>query len=590
MRTVVPSARRRKRGAVSIPFDMRTRLRSICPGAAILGITLACVGSSAAAQVRNAGMPRLRKQGTATQLIVDGSPFMIRGGELGNSIASSVIGMRPIWPKLRAMHLNTVVAPVYWELIEPEEGRYEFASVDSLIVDARASAMHLVLLWFGSWKNSMSSYAPAYVKTNEARFPRTEPTRGTGQEMLSPFVAASYDADARALRALMRHLRTFDGARHTVLMVQVENEIGMIPTARDHSALADSLYARQVPEQLIRYLQQHHHTLAPELRARWDSSGGRLTGTWEEMFGVGPETEELFMAWYFAQYVQHVAVAGKAEYPLPMYANAALVRPGFTPGRYVSGGPLPHLIDVWRAGAPALDFIAPDIYFPNVSEWAERYTRSGNPLFVPEAALGGQAAINALYSFGARDAIGFSPFAIESADPAITPLTKSYALLDQLSPIILANQGRGTMAGVMPPTSFDGTVNDTVQKIRLGDYTLTVSFQAARPPGADSVSRTRIVFGFPSGPAATMHSGGGVIIALGPDEFLVAGSGITVTFAPSTPAPPLAGILSAQEGHYEHDRWVASRSLNGDQTNQGRHIRLDARDFSIQRVKLYRYR
>ena len=535
-------------------------------------------------------MPELRRQGTATQLVVDGAPFMIRGGELGNSTASSVAELRPVWPKLRAMHLNTVVVPAYWELIEPAEGRFNFASVDSLIADARASGMHLVLLWFGSWKNSMSSYVPAYIKTNEARFPRAESARGAGQDILSPFVAANHEADARAFRALMRHLRLFDGARHTVLMVQVENEIGMIPTPRDHSAIADSLYAGPVPAQLMSYLQQHRDSLAPDLRARWDSGGARASGTWAEVFGSGPHTEEIFMAWHFARYLQHVAAAGKAEYALPMYANAALVRPGLLPGRYPSAGPLPHLIDIWRAGAPALDFVAPDIYFPNFSEWAERYTRSGNPLFVPEAALGGQTAINALYVFGARDAIGFSPFAIESADPAITPLTRSYALLEQLAPIILASQGRGTMTGVMPPTSFDGVENDSAQKARLGDYTLAVSFQALRPQGADTVGRARIVFGFPSGAAAVMHTGGGIIVALAPDEFLIAGSGITVTFAPGTPGPPIAGILSAQEGRYENGRWVGGRWMNGDQTNQGRHVRLDARDFSMQRVKLYRYR
>lgn len=297
------------------------------------------------------------------------------------------------------------------------------------------------------------------------------------------------------------------------------------------------------------------------------------------------------MAWHFARYTQRVAAAGKAEYPLPMYANAALIRPGYPPGRYVSAGPLPHLIDVWRAAAPSLDFIAPDIYFPNFSEWAERYTRSGNPLFVPEAALGGQSAINALYVFGARDAIGFNPFAIESADPAVTPLTQSYALLEHLAPLIAANQGRGTMAGVMPPTAFDGTVDDAPQRVRLGDYTLTVSFQASRrPAGADTSSRGGIVFGFPPGPAAVMHSGGGIIIALAPDEFLIAGSGLTVTFAPNAQGAPIAGILRAQEGHYEKGQWVAGRWMNGDQTNQGRHIQLGAQAFSMQRVKLYRYR
>src|SRR5690349_4363517 len=255
----------------------------------------------------------------------------------------------------RWLHLNTVLAPVYWELVEPAEGAFNFATVDTLIRDARASNMRLVLLWFGSWKNSMSSYAPAWVKTNQARFPRTEATRGQGQEILSPFSVTNAETDTRAFAALMRHLRTADGTRHTVLMVQVENEIGMIPEARDHSATAESLFAQPVPRELMAYLQAHRDSLAPELRARWDSGGTKSSGTWQTVFGRSLQTDELFMAWYFARYAERVAAGGKKEYPLPMFVNAALIRPGYQPGRYVSAGPLPHLIDVWRAAAPSID-------------------------------------------------------------------------------------------------------------------------------------------------------------------------------------------------------------------------------------------
>lgn len=537
----------------------------------ILLALIACHAAVATAQTRATEIPHLRKQGTGTQLIVDGTPFLILGGELGNSTASSVAELHSTWPQLRAMHLNTVIAPVYWELVEPAEGRFEFGSVDSLIADARANDMHLVLLWFGSWKNSMSSYAPAYVKTDQTRFPRTESVRGTGQEILSPFVRANWEADAHAFRALMRHLREVDGNRHTVVMVQVENEIGMIPTARDHSALADSMFARPVPAELMMYLNRHRDSLAPELREMWDARSNRTSGSWEEVFGDGLHVDELFMAWYFAHYADAVAAAGKAEYPLPMYVNAALIRPGYEPGRYVSAGPLPHLIDVWRAAAPSLDFIAPDIYFPNFSEWTAMYVRAGNPLFIPENGMSAQTAINALYAFGAHDAIGYSPFAIESADPG-TPLAQSYALLAQLAPLVFANQGRGTMTAVMPHIAFDGSIHDTLQQIRLGDYMLSVTFQS--PPGSTSQQRT----------------GGGLIIALAPGEFLFAGSGMTITFTPATPGLPVAGILRAQQGHLENGKWIGGRWLNGDQTHQGRHIRLEASEFSIQRVTLYRYR
>ncbi|HEY2162896.1 MAG TPA: DUF5597 domain-containing protein, partial [Gemmatimonadaceae bacterium] len=519
----------------------------------------------------------LRKQGTATQLVVDGAPFLILGGELGNSSASSLEYLRQFWPKLRAMHLNTVLAPVYWEFVEPVEGRFNFATVDSLLTDARANDMRLVLLWFGSWKNSMSSYAPAWVKTNQTRFPRTEATRGHGQEILSPFVAANVAADSRAFAALMRHIRSVDGAWHTVIMVQVENEIGMIPEARDHSALADSLFSRPVPDTLMGYLSRHRDALVPSLRARWDSAGGKTSGTWQDVFGRGLYTDELFMAWHFARYAERVAAAGKAEHPLPMYVNAALIRPGYVPGQYVSAGPLPHLVDVWRAAAPSIDLLAPDIYFPNFFEWTDNYVRSGNPLFIPEVKLDSRTPLEAFHSIGARDAIGFSPFAIESAtDADVASLGAAYATLGGLAPLILREQGRGSMTAGIPRVSFDGTVDDSPQRVTVGGaFAATVSFE---PPPAQSSATVPRVFG------------GGLIIAVAPDELLIAGSGIVVTFEPTGPGDPIAGILSADEGRFVNGEWRVNRRLNGDQTHQGRHIALPFGEFSIQRVKLYRYR
>lgn len=542
-------------------------------------------------------LPHLRKQGTATQLIVDGRPYLVLGGELGNSTASDLSYLGPFWERFKTLRLNTVLAPVYWDLIEPVEGHFDFRLVDGLIAEARRHDLRLVLLWFGSWKNSMSCYAPSWVKTDQPRFPRTEAVRGQGQEILSPFHAANWEADSRAFAALMRHLRLVDGQEHTVIMVQPENEIGMIPEARDHSAIADSRFVEDVPEALMEYLVRNREDLDPEFRDRWDQAGGWTDGTWEEIFGKGPHTDEVFMAWHFARYTEHVAAAGKREYPLPMFVNAALIRPGFLPGRYVSAGPLPHLLEVWRTGAPSIDFIAPDIYFPNFAEWTGRYVRAGNPLFVPEARLSPQSPVDALYAIGRHDAIGYSPFAIEQADLS-HPVAQGFELLRELAPIILEHQGMGSMTAVMPETAFDGTVDETARQIQLRDldYTVTVRFAnppgpptAAANPGAEPQSPTGAAS--PAGnsvPGAAVPRGG-ILIALGADELLAAGTGMILTFIPRGPGPPTAGIVSTREVKLIHGDWQGGRWLNGDQTHQGRHVSLGPGRFTTLRIRLYRY-
>jgi beta-galactosidase GanA len=258
-----------------------------------------------------------------------------------------------------------------------------------------------------------------------------------------------------------------------------------------------------------------------------------------------------------------------------MFANAALIRPGHLPGQYPSAGPLPHLMDVWRAGAPAIDFLSPDIYFQAFAEWCRKYHRSGNPLFIPEAILGPVSSVNALYAIGQHDAIGFSPFSIESLqNPEASPLAQSYGILNQLAPLILEHQGKGSMAGLLP----EGPEQRAPQQLRLNGYTLNVTWERPQPVPSSDLSRTSDA---PSG---------GMVIAIGPDEFVFAGTGLVVTFDDPAQGDQNVGILSAQEGRYVNGRWVPGRWLNGDQTHQGRHLRLSPGKFDIQRVKLYRYR
>jgi beta-galactosidase GanA len=306
----------------------------------------------------------------------------------------------------------------------------------------------------------------------------------------------------------------------------------MLPDSRDRSAIANKLFSQSVPPELMNYLERHRDSLILEFRAVWAATGFKTRGTWEEVFGQGPGTDEIFMAWHFARYTNRVVELGKAEYPLPMFVNAALIRPGHQPGQYPSAGPLPHLMDIWRAAAPQIDFLSPDIYFQNFAEWCRKYHRSGNPLFIPEAILGPLSAVNAFYAIGQHDAIGFCPFSIESvAEPARSLLANGYDILAQLAPLILAHQGKNEMAGFLP----EGPEQRAPQQARLGGYTLNVTYE--RPSATQGTQTSDAV-------------SGGLAIAVGPDEFIFAGTGLVVTFEANMPGLPLAGILSVQEGKY----------------------------------------
>ena len=309
-------------------------------------------------------IPHLQQQGTAKQLVVDGKPYLALAGELRNSTTSSQAYMQPIWPRLTAAHLNTVLAAVTWELMEPREGRFDFTAVDHILKDARENNQRVVLLWFGTWKNGKSTYDPIWVKTNQTRFPLIQNEQGQSLGTLSTFSDANRDADSRAFGALMRHLRAVDGSKHTVLMMQVENEVGVLDTPRDFSPAANQAFNGPVPKDLMDYLQAHKNQLMPQVHQAWEAAGFKTSGTWEEVFGKSTVnkndwqaysylTEEIFMAWNYARYVGHVAAAGKAEYNIPMFMNTWIKQEiSGWPGAYPSGGPQPHVMDIWHAGAP----------------------------------------------------------------------------------------------------------------------------------------------------------------------------------------------------------------------------------------------
>ena len=513
--------------------------------------------------------PYLRKTENLTRLVVSSRPFIILGGELGNSSASSTQYMSPIWSRMNKMNLNTVIAPVYWELLEPQEGKFDFTLVDDLIDSASKHNLKLVLLWFGTWKNSMSCYVPAWMKTNQQRFPRTQNSKGKTEEIITPFGKNALAADKKAFVQLMQHISQKDSGHQTVVMVQVENEIGMLPEARDYSPPANEAFQQPVPKKLIQYLNENKTRLLPEIKERWEQNGSKSSGNWEQVFGKSLATDEIFMAWYFGQFVEEIAKAGKEVYNIPMYVNAALNRPGRKPGEYPSAGPLPHVMDIWKAAAPSIDFLSPDFYNPDFKHWNDLYARLDNPLFIPEHRFENGVDAKAFYAIGHYHALGFSPFSIESiVKPDEEPLGKAYNIIEQLSSVINSSAVQ-SMEGVLLSKQDDTT------KISMGDYEFTIAHD-------NKLGWT------PQSKDSTWPLTGAIIVSIGKDEFYVGGTGIVITFKPLA-ANMQAGILQIDEGEFVNGKWVPQRRMNGDQDHQGRHLRIPINEYSIQRVKLYNY-
>ena len=537
---------------------MTITLRVICLSAAFFFVPVLALDA--------ANLPHIRMENGTGQLIVKGQPFLILGGELGNSSAGTAAQADVIVPKLVAMHVNTALIPVAWEQIEPKDGTFDFSILDHWIETARGHNLHLVLLWFGSWKNAFSNYAPAWVKSDPKRFPRAESSDGRPLEILSALSTETSRSDSRAFAALMRHVREKDSEQQTVLMVQVENEVGHLGQGRDRSPEANRQFQGHVPEGLMRTLAAKRLQLSPELADHFNQQGQN----WSDVFGDA--ADEVFMAWNYAAYIEAVVHAGKSEYALPMYVNAQLPAPQERAGEYPSGGPHPYYLEVWRATTPSIDFYSPDIYWPNFEYWVQRYQLPGNSLFIPEARLE-SASYNAFYAYGEARAFGFSPFAVDSLtgpeknDDSKPPIMQAYEVLDSLRDLLPAAQAAGLTRGLV----LLSTSPRPTQTVALGGYLFEATLSRSWP------ART-----------LTTDDGAMLILQATPGEFYIAGSGLTVSFTrdPDVDAG-IAGIENVEQVSRSGGHWITERRLNGDQTNQGRQLLLDPHQPHIYHVRLY---
>ncbi|WP_348268490.1 DUF5597 domain-containing protein [Edaphobacter paludis] len=511
-------------------------------------------------------IPRLEKKDGRFALIVEGKPFLMLGAQINNS-SSWASELPKVWPALEDMHVNTVEAPVYWETMEPEPGKFDFANVDLLVNGAREHHLRLVLLWFGTWKNGQAHYVPEWVKSNPEKYPREISSYGKILDVLSPNSANNLEADKHAFSALMRHIKEIDSAQHTVIMIQVENESGSIGSVRDFSGAGQKDFNAPVPSSLVSAL----HLSA---------------GPWSKAFGA--DADERFAAYSTAHYINEVAQAGKAEYPLPMYCNVWITYPVAAlenrdrpvPGQeYPSGGPQQGNIAIWKAAAPSIDILAPDFYSDDVDLYHKviaAYHRDDNALFIPETGRTANFGRYFFYALG-HGAIGFSPFGVDytgwwGAEQKVPEvLSENYELV-------------GPMDRELAQLSFDGKLQTAVEQkgtprevLHFGKVDAVVSFGF---PQRDGVTP----------PGTSDEHGRAIVAQLGPLEFLVTGFDASVSFrladaAEATSKKEQVEILHADEGQYVDGVWQTSRIWNGDQTDRGLNFR--GVNKSVIRIRLH---
>ncbi|MBY8827625.1 DUF5597 domain-containing protein [Hephaestia mangrovi] len=511
---------------------------------------------SAARPANGGTIPRLVTHNGHFTLMVDDKPFFILAAQLHNSSAWPQMLDRS-WQSVEALHANTVEAPVYWEQFEPSPGHFDTTNIDALIAKARMSGKRLILLWFGTWKNGQMQYAPEWIKADAKTYPRQLDEHGQPLGDLSTFAPATLQADSHAFGALMAHLRKVDGARHTVIMVQVENEPGTIGAVRDHSPAANAAFNGPVPAAIQQRV------------------GGRA-GTWSQLFGA--DAEEMFNAWANARYINAVAAAGKQVYPLPMYVNCWLrYKDKRYPGMdYPSGGATYNVFDVWRAVSPSIDLIGTDLYTTDATEFRKvlaQYHRPDNPSWISETGFDPKTA-PFLYYILANDGIGFSIFGIDNPPSdaqakAIDAHARNYALLGSIDSLLAQAMADGQLKAAVE------ALGEPRQTLDFGDWRVTLSF--GPPPWGES-------------PAIISNSpdvdGRALVIRLDQQHFLVTGTDVRVEFARAARDGRHGQLLRVEEGKYVGDTWQPQRWLNGDEVDYGINFHKESR---LVRVKVGAY-
>jgi hypothetical protein len=501
------------------------------------------ITSSAA---RAVDAPRIEQKDGRYALMVEGRPYLILGGQIHNSSAWPS-ELPQVWDSMAALHANTIEAPVYWEQFEPHEDQFDFTNVDQLVQGARAHNLHLVILWFGTWKNGNMHYVPAWVKNDSKRFPHVIRPDGEPIDVLSANARTTLEADKSAFVALTRHLQQVDGEAHTIILIQVENESGNIGSVRDNSAESNHEFAGAVPADLL-------------------SAAHKQPGTWSQVFGA--EADEIFQLYHQAKYINEIAAAGKREFNIPFYINVWIdYPPAELPQRqidspgigYPSGGAVQKVVGLWRALTPSIDMIGPDIYTDNSQFYRQTvaaYRRPDNPLWIPETGRDDGFAKFFFYALG-QGAIGFSPFGVDQSGWNIlgdTPWkshSHNFALIGPMSRDIAELEFEGKVKTVIEEPG------QATQELDFGDWQATVSFGFPQADGRPA-------------PGTKDSHGTALVAQLGPNEFLVTGVDASITFHLPGKLPWIhSQIVTAEQGKYDAEAWKPLRLWNGDETDRG---------------------
>ena len=507
-------------------------MKSVLLGAALLALSASPAPAQQSRLVRDTASDK-------PVLMVDGHRYLVLGIQLNNSSGFAPV-LHSLQSAIKRSHANTVMVPIGWESVEPEEGRFDWSAVDGVIDEARAQDVRVALLWFGSWKNAKMSYAPAWVKRDTKRFPRVIDRNGNPIDVLSPISANAMRADARAFGALMAHVKAKDGKQGTVIMAQVENEAGTLGSDRDYSPAADALFKGDVPADM------------PHAKR----------GTWVASYGA--RAPEAFMAYYTAKYIGAVAAAGKQAYDLPLYANVwprqqpGLLRPGDSSP---SGGAVSWLLPEWRALAPAIDVVGVDNYDTNVAPYttiARAYDVPGNPLFVPETGGSIAHARHAFWTIAQPHSLGVSKFGIDAdfgmrdGKEQDEPIAVNYRLLRGSAPLLLPLRDAGEMRVAVEE---DGLAN------------VPMAF-----PNVDVVARFGEIkdgYGGPRGQGNADLAGRVIVTRMAPDRFILTGASANLKFAPKLGERGSIELVTVEQGHFDNGRWVGEHLLNGDETAFG---------------------